>query len=47
MSGDPKMGYIPDGTGISYQNKPVIPGNQYAVDDDLLMWLTKNLSENR
>jgi RimJ/RimL family protein N-acetyltransferase len=39
-----KLGYVPDGNGITYQNKSVIPGDQYAVDDNLLMWLTKNLS---
>lgn len=38
-----KMGYIPDGRGITYKHQQVIPGNTYTVDDDLLLWLTKSL----
>ncbi len=38
-----KMGYVPDGSGITYKNKAVVPGSSYAVDDDLLLWLTKSL----
>lgn len=38
-----KMGYIPDGAGITYHNQPVVPGDSYPVDDDLLLWLTKAL----
>ncbi len=40
-----KMGYIPDGNGITFHNKPVTPGDSYPVDDDLLLWLIKSLSE--
>ena len=36
-----KLGYVPDGMGISYKDCTVVPGNKYLVDDDLLLWLTK------
>ncbi len=38
-----KRGYIPDGNGITYNYQPVIPGNKYPVDDDLVLWLTKSI----
>lgn len=38
-----KMGYVPNGLGITYQNEAVIPGASYPVDDELLLWLTKLL----
>jgi len=36
-------GYIPDGQGITYNYQPVKPGNFVCLDDDLVLWLTKNL----
>ncbi len=40
-----KRGYIPDGSGVWYQNKPCV---QYetvcTVDDDLVLYLSKKLS---
>jgi GNAT superfamily N-acetyltransferase len=36
-------GFIPDGRGIMYDNKPVEPGAQVCVDDDLCLFLTKNI----
>lgn len=38
-----KRGYIPDGHGIYYQDKPVIAGQSYPIDDDLVLYLTKKL----
>jgi GNAT superfamily N-acetyltransferase len=38
-----KLGYIPDGMGITYQDRLVVPGNKYTVDDELILWLTKSL----
>lgn len=38
-----RLGYTPDGHGITYKGKPVVPGNSYPVDDDLILWLTKSL----
>ena len=39
-----KRGYIPDGKGVTYNYEPTIPGNNYALDDDLVLWFTKKLS---
>jgi len=39
-----RLGYMPDGAGITYKNAPVVPGKQYPVDDHLLLWLVKELS---
>ena len=38
-----KMGYCPDGEGVAYQCMPVVPGEKYPADDDLILWLAKNL----
>lgn len=37
------LGYIPDGHGATYGNKPATPGEIYPLDDELLIWLTKKL----
>jgi GNAT superfamily N-acetyltransferase len=37
-----KRGFIPDGRGIIYNNKPVEPGSQVRVDDDLVLFLIKS-----
>ncbi len=38
-----KRGYIPDGKGVTYHYEPVTPGQSYPLDDDLVLWFTKNL----
>jgi ribosomal protein S18 acetylase RimI-like enzyme len=38
-----QLGYIPDGNGVTYKYQPVIPGNSYPVDDDLILWFKKDL----
>lgn len=38
-----RLGYIPDGRGITYGEKPVVPDQSVRVDDDLVLWLTKPL----
>lgn len=38
-----RRGYIPDGSGIWYGDKPVDPYENYCVDDDLVLYLSKNL----
>ena len=38
-----KLGYVPDGKGITYKAIPVVPGEQYPIDDDLILWLRKPL----
>ena len=39
-----KHGYIPDGNGVTYNYQPTIPGHQYPLDDDLVLWFTKKLT---
>lgn len=39
-----KRGYIPDGKGVTYNYEPVVPGNNYPVDDNLILWMTKNIN---
>jgi GNAT superfamily N-acetyltransferase len=38
-----KLGYIPDGRGITYKYIPAPGGSTFRVDDDLLLWLVKSL----
>ncbi len=38
-----KNGYLPDGNGLMYYNKEVEPGKQVLVDDELLLYLYKEL----
>lgn len=38
-----KLGYLPDGKGVTYNYQPTIPGNSYSLDDDLVLWFTKKL----
>ncbi len=39
-------GYVPDGLGISYKNRPVSPGNDVRVDDDLILYMTRERESN-
>lgn len=39
-----QMGYVPDGLGVTYNYKPVSPGQSCPIDDDLVIWLKKDLS---
>jgi len=39
-----KHGYLPDGHGVTYDYKPIIPGEKYPVDDELVLWFTKELT---
>ncbi len=38
-----KRGYVPDGTGLWYRNEQVVPGQQYTVDDDLILYFIKKI----
>ncbi|RED65139.1 hypothetical protein DFP98_12130 [Cohnella phaseoli] len=38
-----KRGYIPDGRGLMYANEAVHPGRTVTVDDDLLLYMVKQL----
>lgn len=37
------LGYVPDGHGLHYKNKPLNYGDQATVDDDLVLYFTKLL----
>lgn len=37
------LGYCPDGRGITWQGRPVEPGEQVRLDDELILWLAKPL----
>ncbi|MFC1953922.1 GNAT family N-acetyltransferase [Chloroflexota bacterium] len=37
-------GYVPDGRGLFYKDQPVIPGREVLVDDDLVLYFTKDLN---
>ncbi|HEY5235935.1 MAG TPA: GNAT family N-acetyltransferase [Rhabdochlamydiaceae bacterium] len=39
-----QLGYKPNGEGITHKHVHVIPGEKYPVDDDLILWLTKDLN---
>ncbi len=39
-----RLGYVPDGEGITYKTAFTIPGEQYPIDDDLILWLKKSLN---
>lgn len=39
-------GYQPDGLGVTYDYKPVEPGKMVRLDDDLVLWFTKQLDSN-
>jgi GNAT superfamily N-acetyltransferase len=38
-----RRGYVPDGKGITYRDAYVTPGASVAVDDDLVLFFTKQL----
>lgn len=39
-----KLGYSPDGNGITYNYDKVAPGKTTTLDDDLCLWLTKSIA---
>jgi GNAT superfamily N-acetyltransferase len=38
-----RLGYRPDGRGVWYGAEPAVPGQSYRLDDDLVLFLTKQL----
>lgn len=40
-----RLGYVLDGTGVSYKNSSVEPGSQVTVDDDLVIWMMRDIQE--
>jgi hypothetical protein len=39
-----RRGYIPDGRGACRGQRPLSKGMQVTMDDDLIIWLTKDLA---
>lgn len=39
-----RRGYLPDGRGVMYDNRPVEPGQAIPVDDDATLMLTRTLA---
>jgi GNAT superfamily N-acetyltransferase len=39
-----RKGYVPDGNGLMYNNLEAVPGSHVRVDNDLLLYLVKQLS---
>jgi len=42
-----QRGYVPDGRGVCRAQRPLGKGMQVTMDDDLIMWLTKELARLR
>jgi GNAT superfamily N-acetyltransferase len=38
-----KRGYIPDSKGVTYHYQSAVPGHEYRLDDDLVLWFTKKI----
>ena len=36
-------GYVPDGMGLYHKNSPVVPGKDYCLDDNLVLYFVKEL----
>ncbi|WP_028775987.1 GNAT family N-acetyltransferase [Shimazuella kribbensis] len=41
-----KRGYIPDGRGLTYHNNQLNPGVKIYADDDLILYMIKNVKES-
>lgn len=39
-----KRGYVPDGRGLVYRDRPAPYGTVVTVDDDLVLYLTRNIA---
>ena len=38
-----RLGYVPDGFGVTYDREPVAPGQVVRIDDDLCLMMVKEL----
>jgi hypothetical protein len=38
-----RLGYLPDGRGVTYNYQPTVAGQSYPLDDELILWLKKAL----
>lgn len=39
-----RRGYLPDGSGVWYEDEQVVPGRAYPVDDELVLYLCKTFA---
>ena len=39
-----RRGYVPDGRGVTWRNQRLRHGDRMRVDDDAVLWLTRDLS---
>ena len=42
-----QRGHVPDGRGVCRAQRPLGKGTQVTMDDDLIMWLTRELTRLR
>jgi chloramphenicol 3-O phosphotransferase len=42
-----QLGYIPEGSGITYKGESAVAGQSYPLDDNLLLWLVKPLTKGK
>jgi GNAT superfamily N-acetyltransferase len=40
-----RRGYVPDGRGLMYANRPVAPGSEVRVDDDATLMMVRTFEE--
>jgi GNAT superfamily N-acetyltransferase len=40
-----RLGYMPDGNGVTYDRRPVAAGQMWPVDDDLCLMLVKDITK--
>lgn len=38
-----RLGYVPDGNGVTYKGQATVAGQKYELDDEFLLWLIKAL----
>ncbi len=38
-----RLGFIPDGNGVTFDHRSVSGGEKLSIDDDLVLWMTKPL----
>ncbi len=41
-----RLGYVPDGQGVSYKNLTAPPMSKVTLDDDLVLWLVRDLKKD-
>lgn len=39
-----RLGYLPDGAGMTYKGQPVVPGKSYPIDEHARLWFIKDIT---